>query len=394
MAWRLNRIWVRFGLWMSATVLATMALLTAGVLAFSEWQYRDFYRSLPAVVRQELDELNANDLEDSPQAMQIYGQYWHGDLLFGEKWSLIIGLMVCLPFGLSVGFWISRLITRPLASMAEVAQRVEQGDFSVRALPGNAHGEMADMVDAFNRMIDALEGLEEERQATAASISHELRTPLTVLQARLHAICDGVIAAEPTEFRALLGQVEHLGRLVSDLHTLSMADAGQLSLQRMRLDLAALVQDTLAQHAPQLDLHGMRLELDLPQEDADRPDAELVDIKADPDRIRQIISNLVSNAIRHAHSGQWLHVQVVRERASGAARPVVLRISDAGPGMPKELQAHPFQRFSQAPGKRRREGSGLGLSIVNALTLSQGGVVEWSDTERGGSRFTLRFPAA
>ena len=114
------------------------------------------------------------------------------------KWSLVIGLLVCLPFGLAVGFWVSRLVTRPLASMVEVAKRVELGDFSARALPGKAHGEMAEMVVAFNRMIDSLETLETERRATAASISHELRTPLTVLQARLHAICDGVIAADDT----------------------------------------------------------------------------------------------------------------------------------------------------------------------------------------------------
>ncbi|MBA4002787.1 MAG: two-component sensor histidine kinase, partial [Delftia sp.] len=160
---RPNRIWVRFGLWITATVLSTIALLAIGVLVFSEIQYRDFYSSLPPAVQIELDELNAQSLEDSPRAMQIYGQYWTGDLLFGEKWSLVIGLLVCLPFGLAVGFWVSRLVTRPLASMVEVAKRVELGDFSARALPGKAHGEMAEMVVAFNRMIDSLETLEAER---------------------------------------------------------------------------------------------------------------------------------------------------------------------------------------------------------------------------------------
>lgn len=101
---RPNRIWVRFGLWITATVLSTIALLAIGVLVFSEIQYRDFYNSLPPAVQIELDELNAQSLEDSPRAMQIYGQYWTGDLLFGEKWSLVIGLLVCLPFGLAVGF--------------------------------------------------------------------------------------------------------------------------------------------------------------------------------------------------------------------------------------------------------------------------------------------------
>ena len=211
--------------------------------------------------------------------------------------SLLLGLIVCLPFGLIVGFWVSRYVTRPLASIIEVAQRVEQGDFSVRAVAEGAHGEMAEVVQTFNKMVDSLSEFESERRATAASISHELRTPLTVLKARLHAVCDGVIVADENEFRALLAHTEHLGRLVEDLHTLSMAEADQLSLQKQRLCLSVLVAEMLAQLQPQLQAAGMQLEIDLPVDDVQS------DIRADPDRMRQIISNLVSNAARHASSG-------------------------------------------------------------------------------------------
>lgn len=390
MALGLNRIWVRFGLWITATVLLTIATLTLGVLVFSELQYRDFYKNLPQSVRAELDMLNANQLDDSPRALQIYRQYWAGDLQFGEKWSLVIGLIICLPFGLGVGFWVSRRITRPLASMVEVAKRVEMGDLGARAPRHNAHGEMAEMIDTFNRMVDSLEVLENERRATAASISHELRTPLTVLQARLHAICDGVIEAGPAEMQILLSQVEHLGRLVGDLHTLSMADAGQLSLQKRRLDLAALVGDVVEQLRPQLQQHGMQLSLSLPVQAGDGT----TDIRADADRMRQIVSNLISNALRHASSGRWLGVAVEACTDAEGEGWVTLRVEDAGPGLPGELLAHPFQRFAQAPGRRRREGSGLGLSIVKALTLSQGGTVEAGVGERGGASFTVRFARA
>ncbi|MET1536948.1 sensor histidine kinase, partial [Burkholderia sola] len=221
-----------------------------------------------------------------------------------------------------------------------------------------------------------------------ASISHELRTPLTVLQARLHAICDGVIAADDTELNTLLFQVEHLGRLVGDLHTLSMADAGQLSLQKQRLDLAELVAETLDHLHPQLLQHGMQLEMHLPAPS----DIGMADIRADADRMRQMLTNLVSNAMRHAASGAWLGVALTVESDTEGRAWAVLRVSDAGPGLPSELRAHPFQRFAQVPGKRRREGSGLGLSIVKALTVSQGGSVEADDSEQGGARFTLRFP--
>lgn len=394
MARQLDRIWIRFGLWMSAAMLATIAMLACGAILFSEWQYQSFYRSLPPNLRLELDSLESRNLGESARALEIYGQYWRGDLLFGEKWSLSIGLIFCLPFGLGIGFWISRLITRPLASMAEVAVRVEQGDFSARATTGAAHGEMADMVTAFNRMIDALEGLEYERRATAASISHELRTPITVLQARLHAIDDGIIPLDKAESSTLLHQVQHLGRLVGDLHTLSMADAGQLSLLKRRVDMVALINDIIPHYQPQLNAHHMVLELDLPMQDEDAAEQDWMDIKADPDRMRQILSNLISNAVRHASLGGWLGLQLRRETPEGGPASVVLRVSDAGPGLPVEVQQFPFQRFAQAPGKRRSEGSGLGLSIVKALTTSQGGEVEVGPSARGGTCFTLRFPAA
>ncbi|QIL82654.1 HAMP domain-containing protein [Diaphorobacter sp. HDW4A] len=388
MARGLNRIWVRFGLWIAATVLSTIALLSACAWTFSSVQYYKFYNHLPDAVRVELDELNARDLEDSPRAMQIYGQYWRGDMFFGEQMSLIIGLIVCLPFGLTVGFWVSRYVTRPLASIVEVAKRVELGDFSARAVSSGAHGEMGEVIHTFNNMIDSLDELEAERRATAASISHELRTPITVLKARLHAVCDGIIVADEAELRTLLAQTEHLSRLVEDLHTLSVADAGQLSLQKQLLCLNIVVSETLSALLPQLQAADMELKLTLPSNEAES------DIRADADRMRQIVTNLVSNAIRYAASGHWLDVLVQLKEDEDGVEWVQLTISDAGPGLPQELQSHPFQRFAIAPGKRRREGSGLGLSIVRALTESQGGTVQTSTSARGGTSFVLRFAHA
>ena len=384
----LDRVWVRFGLWIAVTTFCTIALMAACLLVFDELQYRAFYNGMPESVRAEFDALRASGQNDSPRLRQIYGQYGDEELLFGESWSLAIGFALCLPFGLGVGFWVSRRITRPLTSMVEVSQRVSRGDYSARAVAGRTHGEMIEMIGAFNRMIDSMELLEDERRATAASISHELRTPLTILQARLRALCDGVIAPGEREYETLLEQVEHLGRMVGDLHTLSMADAGQLSLHPQRIDLNALVPQVLEQLRPQLEQGGMALELSLPLEEG------LADIRADGDRMRQIVSNLVNNALRHAAQGRWLGVRVDAEQDAQGRAWVVLRISDAGPGLPPELRQQPFQRFAQAPGKRRREGSGLGLSIVRALTEAQGGAVRLEDSERGGTCFALCFPQA
>ena len=244
------------------------------------------------------------------------------------------------------------------------------------------------MIEAFNGMVDSLETLEAERLATAASISYELRTPLTVLQARLHAICDGVIDGGPAEMKTLLAQVEHLGRLVGDLHTLSMADAGQLSLRRERIDLATLVGEVVDELRPQLQHSQMALSLELPMQDGNGS----TDIRADADRLRQITTNLINNALRHASSGHWLGVKVQTTQDAQGETWVKLDISDAGPGLAVDLQDRPFQRFAQVPGKRRREGSGLGLSIVKALVTSQGGTVSTGPSERGGALFTVQFP--
>jgi signal transduction histidine kinase len=379
-----GRIWVRFGLYIAGTLLATMALLAASLMVVAEVQHRDFYRSLPSAVRAEIDELNEKGQEESPQAMAIYFQYWTGDIWFSEKWSLVLGLLICLPFGLGVGFFVSRLFSFPLASMAEVATRVAAGDFTMRAQPGRYTGEMTDMVTHFNQMIDSLESMARERRATTASISHELRTPLAVLRARLYAICDGVIEVDAVESRLLLDQVEYLGRLVGDLQTLSMAEAGHLSLKMEPLDLIALVREVLASYENRIAQHHMTLQLHLP----DVSTGAIVSV--DPDRMRQILFNLLENALRHAKQGGWLGVEVT---VDDVADEVVLRVSDAGPGMSQDMLARPFQRFPHAPG-HAGEGLGLGLSIVHALVGRQHGTVQVHNRPEGGTCFTVRFPVA
>lgn len=386
-----GRIWIRFGLWIAATVLLTIGVLAASMLAFGQMQYRSFERTLPPAVRRELDQLVAQDLEDSPRALEIYTLYWQGDLLFGEKLSLLVGLAVCLPFGLIAGFWVSRTITLPLGSMAGAAQRIAQGDLSVRAEPGRERGEMAEMVGHFNDMADALERFERERKVTAAAISHELRTPLTILCARLHAACDGVIEPGEPEFRRLLDQAEHLGRLVDDLHTLSMADAGRLSLQFEPLDLVELARDALQRHGMRLAQHGIEAHLDAAVGSA------FVD--GDEDRLRQVLSNLIENAFRHAHAGGWLELGVALEAPdeaapAGTASMARLTVSDAGPGLSEDARAQMFRRFSATAGRPARAagGSGLGLSIVHMLVTRHGGEVAVDESARGGTRFTVRLP--
>lgn len=367
---------------MAIVVVATIVILATSVLLFTNAQYREFYDSLPSDIRTELDQLKAIDEDDSPRAYEIYGHYWREDLWFGEKWSLIMGLVICIPFGLGAGFWLSRVVTKPLGSIAQAAREVARGNFSVRAHIGQSHGELAELVSDFNQMTDALQGLERERRSTAAAMSHELRTPLTVLRARLHAICDDVIPANPEEFARLLEQVEHLGRLVDDVHTLSLADAGRLSLHPEPLDLAEAARRVVSAYQSRLEESSLNAILLAP------PSPVLA--WADPDRVRQILDNLIENALRYATGAS--RVEIALRRDGDWA---VLTVSDDGPGLPADVMAHLFERFHRADSSRSRGtgGSGLGLTIVKMLSVQQGGDVHVdAGAAGGGARFTVRLP--
>ncbi|MFC7287798.1 ATP-binding protein [Herminiimonas glaciei] len=381
MARFLDRIWIRFGLGIAATVLVTMGVMALTSFVYGKIEFERFHASLPETVRVEFDLLNARDLDDSPRAIEIYKQYWQGNDWDTDIYAVIIDLLVCLPFGLVAGLWTSRMVTQPVQSIAEAAHRVALGDFSVRAHARVSGGEMGSLVNDFNHMTDALETLERERKSTMAAISHELRTPLAVLQARLHAICDGVIPAEPKEFSRLLEQVRHLTRLVEDLHTLSVADAGRLSLHRKELDLVVLTKDVLDKYASRLIAHGMQAELTL--------HGDIPHIHADQDRMHQMLNNLIENALQYAQSGGWLGIELQQENDY-----VVLSVSDAGEGLPEDSHGEVFKRFQRLDPSRNRAtgGSGLGLSIVRTLVELQGGHIAIDKAERGGARFIIKLP--
>ena len=378
MARILDRIWVRFGLAIAVAILVTLAVLAITQVLIWNYEEGRFTRSLPTDVRMEYEELKAQGLEESRRAMQIYGEYWEGDPWTLEYLTLFFTLLAGLPFGLGSAIWVSRRVMRPLESMAEAANRVAVGDFTVRAHEGHASGEMAEMVRDFNHMIDSLEALDRERRMTVASLSHELRTPLAVLSARLYAIVDGVIPSSEQEMHGLLQQSLHLGRLVSDLHTISLASAGRLSLYCEHLDLVPLVAEELDRFDARLEEKGFELETDLP----DVPAFVLVD----PDRLRQIIGNLLENCLRYAAQGRWVGIAL-----SISDGHVTLAISDAGPGLPAAMRERPFERFAQEPGSKRNA-SGLGLSIVQALVEQQGGTVTVGASARGGACVQMRFP--
>lgn len=380
MARPLNRLGLRFGLYMTLTVLLSISVMAAGLL----WQqHRDlvaFRQSLPVPVQQEFNALRSTGQAGSRRLDAIYDQYWpaRGPKLSAE---VLVGLVFSLFLGLAAALLSARIFIRPIISVAEAALSISRGDLSARTRRFSTGGELAELSRNFNQMADTLETLERERKETVAAISHELRTPLTILQGRLHGICDGVIPANDQEHRKLLGQVQHLVRLVDDLNTLALVDADRLPLHCTDLDLGELINELAAVYADRARAHGVEMEILV----------RSIWIHADPNRLRQILDNLVENGLRYAASGKWLQI-----RTSTQQDKAVISISDRGPGLPQGVIDRIFDPFFRVDNSRSRAsgGSGLGLAVARSLIQRQGGQITAFNREDGGVVFRIELPLA
>ena len=226
-----------------------------------------------------------------------------------------------------------------------------------------------------------LQHAETLRTNLMADVSHELRTPLTVLEGNLRAALDKVVPLDEAEVANLYGQTRHLIRLVNDLRELSLAESGQLPLEKMPTDLKSLVAETTQALEPLAVERGVTLADEVPQ---------LSEVTVDPFRIQQVLFNLLSNALRHTPEGGKVIVT-----GEAVNREVVLSVQDNGEGLePGQLTAV-FDRFYRGDKSRSREtgGTGLGLAIVKAIVESHGGQVKaYSEGKGKGSEFTIILP--
>jgi two-component system, OmpR family, sensor histidine kinase BaeS len=222
-------------------------------------------------------------------------------------------------------------------------------------------------------MADSLEKLETERKTTTATIAHELRTPLTVLRGRIAALRDGVFEVSPSELTILLEQTELLARLAEDLRILSLADVGKLTLELSEVDFAALAKNVVASFETQAEAKHVRLEVCVPAS---------ANIRADEVRLRQVMSNLLDNALRFTPEGGR-----VRVRLETKPREIILEIHDNGEGIAAEDLPHVFDRFYKSDDNK--SGSGLGLAIVKSLVALHGGKVSAANHAEGGAVFQV-----
>jgi two-component system sensor histidine kinase BaeS len=297
--------------------------------------------------------------------------------------ALTAGL-IALGISLLVALFLAYRLTKPVYALTQAARRIADGDMSQR-VEVNGKDELAMLGVAFNQMADSLQRATETRRAMTADIAHELRTPLAVQRANLEALQDGIYPLTVENLGSVLDQNQMLTRLVDDLRTLALADAGELRLEYTYTNFPGLVQRIVDRFASQAAAHQVTLGCNLPD--------TCPEILLDPLRIEQVLGNLISNALRYTPSGGTVDVQV-RCQAGAPGGQVQLEVHDSGEGIPPQALEHLFERFYRADASRNRAvgGTGLGLAIARQLAEAHGGQLEAANHPQGGAVFMLSLP--
>ncbi|MDE3112287.1 MAG: HAMP domain-containing histidine kinase [Chloroflexota bacterium] len=266
----------------------------------------------------------------------------------------------------------------PLTEVLDAIGRVAEGDYSARVDVRGPRG-VRRLVAAFNEMVERLATADERRRRLLADVTHELRTPLAVIQGQLEGVVDGVYPNDEEHVRAILDETRHMARIVEDLRTLSVAESGALALAREPVAVAEAVDDAIEAYRAQARAAGVTLA-------ATVPDA-LAAIDADPTRLRQVLENLVSNALRYTPRGGRIDVAAAR-----AGDAVAVSVSDTGRGMSADELARAFERFQRSADS---SGSGLGLAIARDLVRAHGGEIAVASEGAGrGTTVRCTWPVA
>jgi len=294
-----------------------------------------------------------------------------------DQWMIPLGVFLAVFFTLVFGLGGRglRRFTGPLDELLNAADHIGQGDYSVRVQERGPR-EVRTLARAFNNMASRLHNLDEQRRSLLADVTHELHSPLTVIQGNIEGMLDGVYPADETNLRAVLEETNILSRLVEDLRTLALAESGALQLKREPTDLALLVRESVDSFRPQAEAAQVALTVEA---SVDLPWLDL-----DPGRIRQVLTNLLANALRYTPAGG--SVSVGYRQADNQA---VIEVQDSGAGIPAEELPHVFERFYKTADSG---GMGLGLAIAKKLVESHGGTITAESAAGQGTKMRVILP--
>ena len=292
-------------------------------------------------------------------------------------WPSVSGVLAAVVAMLIVRF-LARGMTSPLREMAEATSEMAKGNYD-RRVRSTSRDEVGELARAFNQMAAELAETDRVRRDLVANVSHELRTPITALQANLENLVDGVSEPDPETFRTMLSQVERLGRLVTQLLDLSRLESGSVPLERTAFRVEPLLDHAVREqrmHAPEIEVS---VSVDSPDLVAD----------GDPERVHQVVANLLENAVRHSPRGGMVEVRAHRSRDG-----VTIEVVDEGPGIPEAEQDRVFERFYRADSARasRDGGAGLGLAIAQWIVDLHGGEIHPERREPHGCRMVVTLP--
>ena len=290
----------------------------------------------------------------------------------------LVGFLVLLS-ALFLGARSLRRMSKPLDELLNASNRVADGDYSTR-VEEKGPPEVRSLTEAFNSMAEKLEVNDKQRRNMLADISHELRSPITIMQGNLEGMIDGVYTADRERLKSLYDETQMLSRLVDDLRTLSLAESGALRLKREPTDLGLLIREVVSAFESQAQEKEIQVELAL---------NDIEELEIDPQRVREVLSNLVSNALRYTPSQGVVEIGVT-ESGSGVERSVLVYVQDSGPGIESGDLSRIFDRFYKSSDSG---GTGLGLSIAKYLVEAHGGKI-WAESEMGqGTKISFTLTA-
>jgi two-component system, OmpR family, sensor histidine kinase BaeS len=298
--------------------------------------------------------------------------------------SLSLALLTALVVAMAVNVYIARRIGRSVASIADAASDVAGGRYDVRVPSPGLGAEFDALVSGFNQMADQLGSVERTRRRLLADLGHEMRTPVATLDAYLEALEDGVATLDTATAELLRAQTRRLARLSEDIGTVSRAEEGQVQLDLRPVQPATVVSAAVDSVAEAYETKGVQLVTDIA--------AGLPQLSLDPERIGQVLGNLLDNALRHTPAGGTVTISATASRRTGG---VALSVADTGEGIPAEHLARVFERFYRVDTARDRGhgGSGIGLAIAKAFVEAHGGQLNATSPGTGqGSTFRILLP--
>jgi two-component system sensor histidine kinase BaeS len=296
-------------------------------------------------------------------------------LATGIVWSaLVLAILAVIA-----GVVFARRITRPVAALTWAARAMASGQRGVRVADVDAPGELGELSRTFNHMADTLELEDQLRRVLVSDVAHELRTPLAILQATTEAMADGITEPSAATLSSLHEETLRLGRIVEDLEVLASAEAAGLALELKPVDLSLVADKATEALQPQLERAGLFLTRDL------RPAV----VRGDKNRLHQVVTNLLTNAIKFTPTGGSVSVSVFSHDHEAW-----IVVEDSGMGIPQEDLGHVFDRFWRGPRVRHTTGSGVGLAVVQELVHAHNGMVTAASEEGHGARFAVMIPSA